>query len=106
VTWHAFDNGTSVGTKGPEQGTIVLDEEHAYGARITLERDGKNAPWAITCGVYGLMFHTRFFATRPIAEAEYEAMKAALHVILSQPDTADFADYARLANDFVERFPT
>jgi hypothetical protein len=106
VTWHAFGNGTSVGTKGPEHGTIVLDEEHAYGARITLEQDGDIAPWAITCGVYGLMFHTRFFATRPTAEAEYEAMKAALHAIVSQPGAADLAEYARLANDFVERFPT
>jgi hypothetical protein len=105
VTWHAFGDGTSVGTKGPEHGTIVLDEEHAYGARITLEQDGKNAPWAITCGVYGLMFHTRFFATRPTAEAEYEAMKAGLHAIVSL-DAADFAEYARLAHDFVERFPT
>ncbi len=106
MTWHAFGNGTSIGTKGSEGGTIVLDEEHEVGARITLEQDGQIAPWAITCGVYGLMFHTRFFAARPTAEAEYEAMKAALDEILCQPGTPDFAELARLASDFVERFPT
>jgi len=39
--------------------------------------------------VYGLMVHTRFFADRPRAEAEYEAMKRALHVIVSQLSAAD-----------------
>jgi hypothetical protein len=106
VTWHAFGDGTSVGTKGSEGGVIVLDEEHADGARITLEQDGHIAPWAITCGVYGLMFHTRFFADRPTAEAAYEAMKSALHAIVSQLGTADLAEQGRLASSFVDRFPT
>jgi hypothetical protein len=106
VTWHAFGDGTGVGTRGSEGGTIVLDEEHADGARITLEQDGYTAPWAITCGVYGLMVHTRFFATRPTAEAEYDATKAALHAIVSQLGAADLAAQARLAHDLVQRFPT
>ena len=53
MTWHAYGNGTSTGMKGSEGGTIVLDEEHSDGARITLEQGGHTAPWAITCGVYG-----------------------------------------------------
>jgi hypothetical protein len=92
MTWHAFGDGTSVGTNGSKGRTIVLDEEHADGARITLERDGHTAPWAITCGVYGLMVHTRFFAARPQAEAEYEAMKRALSGIVSQLGAADLAE--------------
>jgi hypothetical protein len=61
---------------------------------------------AITCGVYGLMVHTRFFAGRATAEAEYEAMKPALHAIISQLGAADLAEQARLARNFVDRFPT
>jgi hypothetical protein len=106
MTWHAYGDGTSVGTMGSEGGTIVLDEEHADGARITLEQDSHTAPWAITCGVYGLMFHTRFFASRPTAEAEYEDMKRALNAIVSQLGAADPAEQARLARDLVDRFPT
>lgn len=106
MTWYAYGNGTSTGMKGSEGGTIVLDEEHADGARITLERDGDIAPWAITCGVYGLMVHTRFFAARPTAEAECEAMKRALSGIVSQIGAADLAEQARLAHNFVDRFPT
>jgi hypothetical protein len=83
----------------------VLDEEHSAGARITLEQGGDVAPWSITCGVYGLMFHTRFFANRLTAHAEYTAMKSALAAIMSELDPADLAGLARLAGDFVERFP-
>jgi len=97
MTWHAFGDGTSTGTKGSEGGTIALDEEHPDGARITLEQGGHTAPWAITCGVYGLMVHTRFFADRPRAETEYEAMKPALHAVVSQLGAADLAEQGRLA---------
>jgi hypothetical protein len=87
MTWHAFGDGRSTGTKGSEGGTIVLDEEHPGGARITLEQGGHTAPWAITCGVYGLMVHTRFFADRSTAEAEYEAMKRPLAIRSPVSDT-------------------
>ena len=83
----------------------MLDEEHSAGARITLEQGGDVAPWSITCGVYGLMFHTRFFANRLTADGEYTAMKSALAAIMSELDPADLAGLARLAGDFVDRFP-
>ena len=105
AAWHAFADGTSTGTKGSEGGIITLDEEHPDGARITLEQGGQTAPWAITCGVYGLMVHTRFFADRPTAEAEYEAMKPALHAVVSQLSAADPAGQGYLASNFVDRFP-
>lgn len=104
MTWHATDNGATIGTEGSERGTIVLDEEHPDGARITLEREGKIAAWSITCGVYGLMAHTRFFADRPTAEAEYEAMKPALQAILAQLDTAEPDVQGHHAQSFVEHF--
>jgi hypothetical protein len=103
--WYAFSNGTTIGTRGSERGILVLDEEHEAGARISLEEDCDNAPWSITCGVYGLMFHTRFFADRVTAEAEYASMKEALDDMMSQLDPADFAGLARLAGDFVDQFP-
>lgn len=65
--WHRFDGGRSLGEAGSEGGVIVLDEEHDAGSRITIERGGQTAPFSITCGVYGWMCHTRFFAT--LAEA-------------------------------------
>lgn len=38
--------------------SLVRDEEHSAGARITLERDGSIAPFAITCGIYGgFLYH-------------------------------------------------
>ncbi len=95
--WHAFDGGASAGQQGSEGGVIVLDEEHADGARITLERDG-HAPWSITCGVYGWMLHTRFFSSRDEAVAALEPMRQGLEAILSNDDDSRFSE-------FVARFP-
>jgi len=49
MSWYAFDNEKSIGQRGSESGTIIRDEEHGDGARITLEGDGQTAPfWATT----------------------------------------------------------
>jgi len=61
---------------------MVRDEEYSLGARISLERDCRAAPFAITCGIYGWMLHTRFFSSKFEAETQYEAMKSALAVLL------------------------
>jgi hypothetical protein len=58
-SWHSFENGGTLGQAGSEEGTILRDEEHPLGARISLERDCRVAPFAITCGIYGWMLHTR-----------------------------------------------
>jgi len=63
--WDPFDSGTTIGQTGSESGRIMRDEQHSRGARITLERDTRAAPFAITCGAYGWMVHACFF----IAEA-------------------------------------
>jgi hypothetical protein len=58
--WDNFENGRTIGTKGAEEGIIIVDLENINGARITVERDGATAPFAITFGIYGLLFHTYF----------------------------------------------
>src|SRR5688500_1636657 len=91
--WHPFDSGKTVGFSGGEGGTILRDEEHADGARITLERDCLRAPYAITATVYGFGDHMRFIADEPTAIHEYEQMQPALEHILSLVPSEDDADY-------------
>lgn len=97
--WQPLDGGATLGQSGSEGGTIVLDDEHASGARITLERDtAHSVPFAITCGVYGWMVHTRFFSDRQTAQAAVDAMKPDLAALAAEP-TADGC------RDLVERYP-
>jgi hypothetical protein len=58
-SWLPLENGGTLGQTGSEEGTIVRDQEHPLGARISLERDCRVAPFAITFGIYGWMLHTR-----------------------------------------------
>jgi hypothetical protein len=60
LDWSEFENGKTMGTKGSESGTIILDIENSNGARITLEKECGNIPFTITLGIYGIMFHTHF----------------------------------------------
>jgi hypothetical protein len=87
--WAPFDDGRTIGTFGSEGGTILLDDEHSRGARVTLEKGGPIAPFAITCGVYGWMFHTSFFSTQQNADTAYAAMKQGLSDILGLIPLAD-----------------
>jgi hypothetical protein len=112
MSWYAFDNGKSIGQRGSESGSIIRDEEHGDGARITLEREGQTAPFAITCGIYGWMFHTRFFGTESEAQDEFESMRSELSKIISTiPLAADpeVRSKSRVVSEsiseFVERFP-
>jgi hypothetical protein len=81
--WIAFDNGASLGQRGSEDGIIIRDEEHPYGARITLEGECMTSPFTITCGIYGWMVHTRFFRGQHEAEEDLEKMKEGLTNILN-----------------------
>jgi len=106
MSWNAFDNGKTIGQRGSESGRIIRDEEHTDGARITLERDGQTAPFAITCGIYGWMVHTRFFGAESEAQSAFESMRPELTRILSTiPLTADPEVVSKSISDFVERFP-
>jgi hypothetical protein len=109
--WLPFDGGASLGLTGSE-GVILRDDEYEGGARITLERDGFAAPFSITCGVYGWMVHTRFFAHGWEAERAYAAMRPELAAIVdvlplaSELDDDAKVDAAVVAiNRFVDRFP-
>jgi hypothetical protein len=108
--WSLFNDGESVGTGGAESGIIQRDEEHELGARITLERGGSIAPWSITCGIYGWMFHTRFFSAEDESNREFDLMKAGLAEILAIiPTVAESTDEKMSAvstaiEAFVKRF--
>jgi hypothetical protein len=109
-SWQAFENGGTLGKAGSEAGKIVRDEEHALGARISLERDCGVAPYAITCGIYGWMLHTRFFGSQTEAETQYDAMKKALAALLEAAEETSPSDGGRQVlmegvNSFVEMFP-
>jgi hypothetical protein len=109
TNWIPFENGTTIGATGSEGGTILRDELHREGARITLERAARR--FAITCGVYGWMVHTRFFADGSEAAAEYEAMKPAMAAILARLPRADedaeaaVPEVAEVLDEFIARFP-
>jgi len=109
--WNIFDEGKSIGERGSENGIIVRDEEHTDGSRITLERDC-HAPFAITCGIYGWMVHTRFFSTEDEAQEEFNKMQVSLDSILkmiplvddSEVDTKCEAVSQEISN-FVDAYP-
>ena len=73
------------------------------GARITLEQDGYT-PFSITCGIYGWMVHTRFFATRDEAEPEYERMKGALEKITKIVPYSNDPDIEMKRDRLAQRF--
>jgi hypothetical protein len=105
--WNPFANGTTLGQPGSERGIIVHDEEHSHGARIPLERDTHTAPFAIACGVYGCMLHTRFFASQAESGAQYGLMKNALGTLLESAAIEGSGSTAFLngISEFVEKYP-
>ena len=106
--WYPFENGATLGQAGSEEGIIVRDEEHPSEARITLERDTRAAPFAITCGIYGCMMHTRFFSLESEATSQYDAMKAALSDLLLAEQEADPEGRSSFLDGvakFVETYP-
>ena len=88
TTWEPFENGESIGKIGSEEGIIILDEFHKECGRITLEKDARTIPWAITCG--GGFVHTVYFETREQAENAYSHMKFDLWKIFQLENDQDF----------------
>lgn len=56
---------------------LVLIKSTMKGA-IIIEEKTKPIPYSITCGVYGLMYHTVFAKTELEAKEKYECMKSEL----------------------------
>ena len=109
-SWHPFDAGSTISQAGSEQGVTVHDEELPLGARITLERAARVAPFASTCGIYGWMMHTRFFSVEDEAEAQYGLMKNALSALLEAAEQTAAIDGGRQVlmdgiSKFVETYP-
>ncbi len=90
--WIRVSNGKTVGTKGSENGTIIIDEEYGNSCRITLEKCSKY--YAITCCVYGAMVHTAFCV-------EYESMNIYTQM---KDELQSFVDGECSDDDFYERF--
>ena len=111
TNWSDYDEGYSIGTVGASGGAIVRDEEHETGARITLEEESGFAPFAVTCGIYGWMFHTCYFADESEADVEYEQMKNDLSEILEliageeNLDEAAESEIVEAIERFVEKYP-
>jgi hypothetical protein len=110
--WLVFEQGRTLGQIGSEEGCILRDEEYKAEARITLEKNGRIAPFSITCGIYGWMFHTRFFSTLPEAEMAYIQMQEAITTIVDLiPNKTDHEleqksrQVINSISHFVERFP-
>lgn len=88
TSWYPFEDSKTIGTRGSENGIILLDEEHDIGARITLEKDGYHL-FALTCGIYGFMMLTGFASTEEEARVKYMAMRSDIALCLehcSQPE--------------------
>lgn len=61
--WCIFDNSSTIGQKGSENGLVLSDFEHLDGARVTIEKNGDIAPFSVTLGIYGMMCYTYFCDT-------------------------------------------
>lgn len=110
--WEQMNTGATMGQPVTENGVIICDEEHNLGSRITLERGCDHAPFAITCGIYGWMFHTRYLSDETTALAEVGRMKEGLVAILAliphatEPEVdAKIDRVTKAIADFVEQFP-
>lgn len=119
TTWIPFEDGRTLGGEGSEQGRVVLDEEFLESARISLEKDcprkegAAATPFALTCGIYGWMVHTRYFKSRDVADRALREMQQRLAEIVEiLPSAHDpeleskMEDVHREIVRFVENFPT
>jgi hypothetical protein len=104
MSWSVYNNGQTLGTSGSERGEIIDDIEHSAGARITLEKDGSIAPFAVTLGVYGLMFHTHFSDSDQEAKAFIQSTKDKINMLflhLNIPETVRGAEWENKYNDLL-----
>lgn len=111
ANWHDYDEGFSIGTSGTDGGVIVRDEEHKFGARMTIEEEASSAPFTLTCTIYGWMSHARFFPGESEAEEAFDEMKPDLEKILAlipedgEADDETTAEISAEIEEFVEMYP-
>src|SRR5688572_23604628 len=109
MPWEPFQTGLTLGQSGSEDGTIIRDEVYEHRARITLEHNALIAPFAITCGIFGWMAHTRYFGSQAEADAQFEQMKQELAGLVSflveGEGKKKLGNISSRLKKFVERFP-
>ncbi|MDK2801648.1 MAG: hypothetical protein PWQ70_3267 [Clostridiales bacterium] len=99
--WYLFDNGSTIGTKGSENGVIIKDEEHESGARITLEKKVNHGiHFAITCGIYGLFVHT-VYCSDSEKSTKYESIKQDIDGLLKELNDDNMSE---LVDEFVNKY--
>ena len=103
--WYPYNNGQTIGQLGSENGVTIYDEEHEEGARITLEKDGTIAPYSITIGIYGAMFHTHFMGSIEEGELHYVGMKLMIEKALYVWDKDDQAPFYKAEEDIIAQYP-
>ena len=81
--WIVFEDGKTKNTVGSENGLIIFDEEYILGARITVEKETDIAPFSVTFGIYGLMFHTDYFSDYEKAETKVKIFKIRIEETIS-----------------------
>ncbi len=108
--WANFDEGTSIGSFGSEGGQILEDVEFIDGARVTIEKGGSIAPYSVTLGIYGLMFHTHFCSTETEGEKFMEFAIKKIDEIFSHNETPEseqdqewYNKYNRLLSELAEQ---
>ena len=124
--WHDYENGRTLGRRGPEGGTVLRDEElgedaaassagndedeegPVADARLTLERVGDNA-FALTATLYGWMAHTHLLAADDTDAAlqAFDTMKAELARLarlLPYEDDRDIDKKVRALNAAIDEF--
>jgi hypothetical protein len=82
--WRPTEGGSTLGLMGQQGGTIVRDEEHPTGLRLTLEEDPARSFHALTCGVAGWLVHHRYFSSGVEATAAWDEMRPALEELRGQ----------------------
>jgi hypothetical protein len=107
MNWEIFDQGFTINQLGSENGIIIRDEVFPDYSRITLEKDTPTAPFAITCGIFDWLVHTRYFASQKQADSEFELMKKELtRIVMLFSDAKDESRNITLeCKKFVELFP-
>jgi hypothetical protein len=104
--WTKYNNGNSIGKKGSEGGKILNDQENINGARITIEANAGSIPFAITLGIYGLMFHTEFFSEIEIATEYFKRKKIEIDRILQMfeiPEDNQDTEWENIKDEYLEK---
>ncbi len=112
VNWILYNDSETIGTIGSEGGNIIEDYENINGARITLEENCVTAPFAVTLGIYGLMFHTHYDDTLQNAQTFILKTKLKINVIFDMCNVPDaeknedwYSNYNKLLEEIAELSP-